>query len=208
MTEKCSAVSVCFNNEVNELGCVGVPFLKTNVKVYDNENNMELPYNEVGEICVSAPDVMIGYYNNEAETKNVIKVHDDGSTWLHSGDLGYITPEGKLFIVGRIKDIVIRYDGIKIYPHNVETILLRHPLIKSAAVIGIPDPNHYGGEIPVAYIVLEDNVDKAEVLEDIEKYALNNVVDYAVPTEYMVVNDLPITQVGKVDKKELKRKLC
>lgn len=207
LTEKCSAVTVCFNNEVNEPGSVGVPFSKTVVSIYDNDKEEDLHYNELGEICVSAPDVMLGYYGNIEETKKVIKEHHDGNKWLHTGDIGYITPEGLLYVVGRIKDIIIRYDGKKIYPYNVENILLKCPIVKSAAVVGIPDPNHYNGEVPVAFVSVDDSYSKDDAMKIVSDYANSTITDYLVPTSYYIEDELPKTVVGKVDKKVLKRTL-
>ena len=203
MTEKCSAATVCFNNEVNRIGQVGPPFTKTNICIVDEDNN-ELGYNQVGEICVNAPDVMLEYYGNKAETDNVLINHPDGKVWLHSGDLGFITEDGLLKVDGRKKDIVIRYDGIKIYPFNTESILLKHPSIKSVAVVGVPDPEHLNGEVPVAFVSLNPGCDLNETISSINDYALKYVADYAVPVKYVNIDDFPKTKVGKVDKKKLK----
>ena len=207
MTEKCSAATVCSTNEINELGCVGAPFTRTNISIFDNENNCDLKYDEIGEICVSAPDVMLEYYNNKEETDRVIKYHADGKKWLHSGDLGYMTKEGLLYVVGRIKDIIIRYDGIKIYPLNIENTLLKHPAIKSIAIIGKKDSQHLNGEVPIAFLTLNDEYVSENIVDEIKEYAKKQVVDYAIPLEFNIVDDLPKTQVGKIDKKELKRSI-
>ena len=207
LTEKCSAVTVCFNNEVNKPGSVGVPFSKTVVSIYDNDKEEDLHYNELGEICVSAPDIMLGYYGNVEETNKVIKEHKDGNKWLHTGDIGYVTPDGLLYVVGRIKDIIIRYDGKKIYPYNVENILLKCPIVKSVAVVGIPDPNHYNGEVPVAFVSIDDSYSKEEAMKIISDYANNTITDYLIPTSYYIEDELPKTVVGKVDKKVLKKTL-
>ena len=207
LTEKCSAVTVCFNNEVNKPGSVGVPFSKTVVSIYDNDKKEDLHYNELGEICVSAPDIMLGYYGNIEETDKVIQEHQDGNKWLHTGDIGYVTPDGLLYVVGRIKDIIIRYDGKKIYPYNVENILLKCPIVKSVAVVGIPDPNHYNGEVPVAFVSIDDSYSKEEAMKIISDYANNTITDYLIPTSYYIEDELPKTVVGKVDKKVLKKTL-
>lgn len=207
LTEKCSAVSVCFNNDVNEFGSVGVPFTKTIVAVYDNDTGENLRYDQLGEICVSAPDVMLEYYNNEEETNGVIKTHKDGQSWLHTGDLGYVNSNGVLYIVGRIKDMIIRYDGIKIYPSNVERIMVGHPAIESIAVLGVNDPEHMNGEIPVAFTVLSNHENGEDTFKSIEEYAKEHLVDYALPTAYYEIDKMPKTQVGKVDKKVLRKEL-
>ena len=204
MTEKCSAVTACSNNYMNELGSVGAPFSKTNVAICDTITGEDLYYNQIGEICVSAPDVMLEYYNNPSETEKVLKKHSDGQTWLHSGDLGYINEKGILYVVGRIKDIVIRYDGIKIYPYNIESIFLKNSAIKDIAIIGEQDPNHYNGQVPVAFVILNEGYDEKEIMEKLKEYANKFVADYAIPVEYHVVDKLPLTKVGKVDKKKLK----
>lgn len=207
MTEKCSAATVCSTNEMNELGCVGAPFTKTVISIFDNEKECDLKYDQVGEICISAPDIMLEYYNNKEETDKVIKYHSDGKKWLHSGDLGYMTKNGILYVVGRIKDIIIRYDGIKIYPYNIESILLKHPAVKSIAIIGKKDPNHLNGEIPVAFLTIDEKYNQKNVINDIKQYAFSRVVDYAIPVEFNIMDNLPKTQVGKVNKKELKEKI-
>lgn len=204
LSEVCSAATVCSNNSINELKSVGVPLVKTNIAIYDEENDKNLPYNNIGEICLCAPNVMLEYFNNKSETDNVIKTHSDGKKWLHSGDIGYITNDGLLYVVDRKKDIVIRYDGIKIYPSDVENILLKHPAIDSIAVVGIDDPEHFNGEIPIAFPLFNEKYDKKEAMDSLINYAQQYVADYAVPIEYFPIDNMPITKVGKIDKKLLR----
>ena len=204
MTELCSAATVTFSNEVNPLGSVGVPLVRTNICIC-NEENEELGYNKVGEICIQSPTVMLEYCNNQAETDYAIRLHSDGEKWLHSGDLGYIDTDGFLYIVGRIKDIIIRYDGIKIYPFNVETQLQKNDIIKSVAIVGIKDPDHDNGEIPVAFITLNEGMESTNAVEMIKEYAESKVTRWYLPVDYVIVDSLPKTQVGKVDKKALRK---
>ena len=103
------------------------------------------------------------------------------------------------------KILFIRYDGKKIYPYNVENILLKCPIVKSVAVVGIPDPNHYNGEVPVAFVSIDDSYSKEEAMKIISDYANNTITDYLIPTSYYIEDELPKTVVGKVDKKVLKK---
>ena len=101
-------------------GSVGIPLPLNNFCIYDNENDQELPYGESGEICMSGPTVMKGYYKMPEETANVLRKHKDGTLWLHSGDLGYISEDGNLYLEGRLKRIIIRHDGIKVSPFSLK----------------------------------------------------------------------------------------
>ena len=110
----------------NKPGSAGVPLPKTNCAIVDPDTNEELPYETEGEICFAGPTVMIGYYNNPEATNDIIKIHDDGQRWLHTGDLGYIDEDGTIFVTGRIKRLMITRgkDGIsaKMYPDRIEKI--------------------------------------------------------------------------------------
>ena len=203
LTEMCSVATVTFSNEVNQLGSVGVPLVSTNICIY-NEEKGELGYNEVGEICIQSPTIMLEYYNNPEETDRALRIHSDGEKWLHSGDLGYIDESGFLFIVGRIKDIIIRYDGIKVYPFSIETQLLKCDLIKTIAIVGAQDPEHDNGEVAVAFVTINDGENQQDALNKIKQYAVSRVTDCYVPADFVIIDSLPKTKVGKVDKKKLK----
>ncbi|MDI7253018.1 MAG: AMP-binding protein, partial [Actinomycetota bacterium] len=129
-----------------KLGSIGVPPEDVEVKVVDEEGR-ELERGEVGEIIVRGPNVMKGYYNKPEETAKVLK---DG--WLYTGDMAYMDSDGYLFIVGRKKDLIIR-GGFNIYPREIEEVLVSHPLISEAAVVGVP--NKYLGEEVKAYVKLK-----------------------------------------------------
>ena len=96
---------------VNKIGSVGIPLIHNNMMIYDNDHGTELPYYEIGEICIQSPSRMIGYMNNEQATRDLFRVHEDGSEWLHTGDLGYIDEDGFLFIEGRMKMLILTVKG-------------------------------------------------------------------------------------------------
>ncbi len=203
-SEQCCAVTMCFNDSVNTLGGCGIPMTKTDITIYDNQTGKDLPYNEVGEICATAPNLMLKYLNNQEETDNSIRIHADGKRWFHSGDLGYISSEGYLYPVGRIKDLIIKYNGQKIYATNVESILSHHPLVHAIALIGVQDPDHYNGQVPVACVVFKEGVNETEAIELLREYASNTLVPYTIPVEFYAIEKMPKTKVGKVNKKYLR----
>ena len=129
-------------------GSVGVTVPNTEVDIVDPATESSLGVDEDGEVWVRGPQVMKGYLNNEAATRNTID--DDG--WLHTGDIGHIDADGHLFIVDRLKEL-IKYKGFQVPPAELEALLLTHPQIADAAVIGLPDDE--AGEIPAAYVVLK-----------------------------------------------------
>lgn len=125
MTEVGSAVSVT-SPTFNKVGSVGIPFTHTVISIFDTETGAELKYGEQGEICISGPSVMKGYYNNSEETDKVLKVHKDGKVWMHSGDIGHMDEDGFLFIDGRIKRMIINHHGFKNFPPEIEKVLSKH----------------------------------------------------------------------------------
>lgn len=204
MTETTTCLTMTSFNVTNFEKSVGIPLPQTIVGIFD-ENQQELPYNRVGEICVQTKNTMTGYYNNDKETAETIRIHNDGTAWLHTGDMGEITPEGILYIKGRIKRIIIRYDGIKIYPVDVESKILENPLVENCAVVAAKDPLHIQGDIPVAYIVLKNDEINTEIQESVKDYCKKHIIDYAVPQMFYYMNKLPYTRNGKIDFIQLER---
>ena len=198
MTESSTAVTVSFNEQVNEILSVGCPLPQVNVSTFDEEEN-ELHYNQIGEICVQSGGIMTGYYKNKVATNEMIRTHKNRQVWLHTGDMGCMTEEGILFIKGRLKRIIIRYDGIKIYPVEIETKINECDYVKNCAVVGSQDPEHIQGKIPVAFIVLNDNIKQEDIFDDLNCFCVENIIDYAVPQKYYFVEALPKTKSGKID---------
>jgi len=187
-----------------KLGSIGMPVLNTELKIVDEENNV-VPLGDPGEICIKGPMVMKGYHNKPEETANVL----DKDGWLKTGDIAYMDNEGYLRIVDRSKDMII-VGGYKVFSTKIEDVLDKHPAIGMMALVGIPNPDRPGSEIVKAYIQLNPSFEfdgNVEALkEDIISFAKEKCAPYEVPKIIEISDELPLTLVGKVDKKVLRVK--
>ena len=206
-TEFTSVVTFTYP-EVNFLHSVGIPFPFVNVKIVDPDTNEELPCGERGELCVTGPGLMLGYYNNPEATDNIVKVHADGQRWLHMGDLGFVDEDGIVYITGRIKRIIMTKgdDGnvTKMFPDRIENVVNKCEDVNASCVIGVKDDEriHY----PKAYIELKDvTMDKDLVRENILEICRKKLPNYQVPVEIEFMSELPLprTERGKIDYKAL-----
>ncbi len=209
MSEVCAGVSCCLSNECNRLGSVGVPFSHTIISCFDPDTGEELPYGEQGEVCITGPNTMLGYYGNLQATEQILRKHDDGRIWVHSGDIGYITEEGFLFIIDRMKRMIVRHDGFKVFPSMIENVVVKLEYVKECCAVGRADTIHAQGRLPVLFIVLsEEYTDK----EDMAKEAIISTCslslpEYAQPVEYRIIDKLPVTGIGKIDYRQLEKML-
>ena len=209
MTEICAAVCTTALPECNRSGSVGIPFTHSVVSIFHPETGKELSYNESGEVCMQGPHVMLGYYKNEQETSHVLRKHPDGSVWLHSGDMGYMDEDGCLFIQGRIKSMIIRGDGFKVFPNLVEQTVMMCEDVYACAVIGADDPSFSQGQRPFVFVVRRDGYTGTdEVLKErLQKLCREELPEYALPMDYRFINVLPLTGIGKVDYLSLEKEL-
>ena len=178
-------------------GSVGIPYPDIFYKIVKHNTCKEIPYGEEGEICLSGPTVMLEYLDEPEETANTLKVHEDGLTWLHTGDLGHMDEEGWVYFKLRIKRMIVS-NGYNIYPSQLENIIDAHPNVSVSTVIGIPHP--YKREVAKAFIVLKDGIEPTdEVKQNIYNYCKQNIAKYALPKEFEYRDELPKTLVNKVD---------
>jgi long-chain acyl-CoA synthetase len=177
-------------------GSVGLPIPGTVVRILDAETR-PLPPGQAGEICARSPGVMHGYWGSPDATAEAIR---DG--WLHTGDVGYLDEEGYLFIVDRLKDVIIR-GGFNVYPRDVEDALLEHPAVAGAGVVGRPDERH--GEEVVAFVALGEAPDVSE--EELIAWARRRIGGYKYPREVHILDAMPLTAVGKLDRKALRARV-
>ncbi len=207
MTEITAAVCATARREFNKPGSVGIPFTHSIMAVFDPDTGKELPVNKSGEICMVSPNIMLGYYNNKKATDEILRRHDDGMLWLHSGDLGHIDEYGCVFIEGRIKRMVVRFDGFKVFPPFIENVIMRNPCVKAVCSVGTKDKAHSQGQLPVAYIVLNDDVEKDQdtIKQELKELCAEELPEYAQPIDFFFVSTLPLTSIGKVDYRELEK---
>jgi len=175
-------------------GTIGLPVPDTEIKVVDLETGTrELPLGEPGELCVSGPQVMKGYWRRPDETAQALRCDADGRVWFHTGDVARIDEDGYTTIVQRKKDMII-VDGFNVYPSEVETVLYLHPAVKLAAAIGIPDPYH--GEVVRSCVVLKEGA--AASPEDLIAHCRTALAPYKVPAQIELRDSLPMSAVGKI----------
>ena len=175
-------------------GSVGPPLPQTVVEIRDpNDPSKVLPQGERGEVCVRGPQVMSGYWNNREATEEVFI---DGA--LRTGDVGYLDADGYLFLVDRIKDLIIS-SGYKVYPRIIEEALYSHPAVREAIVIGVPDD--YRGQSPVAYVSLQPGA--AATADGLRDFLSGIVSKIELPKAVVIRPDLPKTAIGKPSKKDL-----
>ena len=176
-------------------GSVGLPVPRTELEIR-GEDGGSLPVGEIGEVCARSPGVMLGYWRAPEATAEAVR---DG--WLHTGDVGYVDDDGYLFLVDRKKDLIIR-GGFNVYPRDVEDALVEHPAVQMAGVVGRPSTVH--GEEVVAFVSLHAGAEiDAEQLVD---WARDRIGGYKYPREVHFVDAIPLTPVGKIDRKALRRR--
>ena len=173
---------------VEKIGSVGKPIPNVSLKIY-SENDEELENNVVGEIVAKGPNIMKGYYKQPEITQNTLR-----HGWLHTGDLGYFDSEGYLYLVGRKKNMMIS-GGINIYPEEIEEVLLGHESIEECCVVA--ETHSLLGEVPIAKIVLKDDLCSEEQLK---KYLKKHLSDYKIPVRFDFVDSLPKTYNGKIQR--------
>jgi long-chain acyl-CoA synthetase len=178
-------------------GSVGRPVPGTEIEIRDGDGHA-LAAGEAGEVCCRSPGVMQGYWHAPQATEEALR-----GGWLHTGDIGYLDDEGYLFIVDRKKDLIIR-GGFNVYPRDVEDALVEHPAVQMAAVVGRASERH--GEEVVAFVSLGAG---AEITPDeLIEWARDRIGGYRYPREVHVVDAIPLTAVGKIDRKALRSRVA
>ncbi len=192
---ECSPVT-CVNpiGGLRKPASVGKPVPRVEMKIVD-ERGTEVPHGTIGEIIVRGPNVMKGYWNHPAETREAFF-----GEWFRTGDLGTEDDDGYFHIVDRKKDLII-VNGMNVYPRVVEEVLYQHPAVREAAVVGEPDELH--GEVPVAFVSLKEGAEAGP--QALRRFCRDNLGRHEVPRKIFVIPQLPKNAAGKILKRELRK---
>ncbi|MEW5735443.1 MAG: AMP-binding protein [Thermodesulfobacteriota bacterium] len=185
-----------------KLGHIGLPILNTDVKLLDPETGAEVGVGTPGEICVKGPQIMVGYFNKPDETAKAV----DKDGYMHTGDVAIMDDDGYLRIVDRTKDMLI-VGGFKVFSRKVEDVLAEHPSVDMVAITGEPNPERPGSELVKAWVTPAAGFDgdAAKLSKEIMDLAKKKLAPYEVPKKVLVKKELPLTTVGKIDKKVLRK---
>jgi len=202
LTEASSQVATMLPEDVAQKpGSVGKPLLFTSVDIVD-ENGRSLPLNEYGEIVVSGPSVMAGYFNEQRTTNNDLSFIPHPSSF-HTGDIGYLDDDSDLWIVQRRSDLIVS-GGENVYPVEVEAVLKMHPAVVNACVVGVPDAEW--GQVVVAMV--QSSPDSSLTEADLLKFSRDHLAGYKQPRLVLFVTELPQTASGKIARSEAEKMMA
>lgn len=204
MSELSAAASFCVN-DIYKPASVGIPSVTTTIAIFDPDTGEELSYGQLGEICITGPSMMKGYYRHEDATAHVMRLHSDGKMWIHSGDLGYMDEDGFLFIKGRVKRMITRFDGHKVFPVNLESLVAEHPAVRNCSVIGIRDRGHGQGQYPLVLAELPNVADKEALCYEIFDICNTRSEERGRPVAVLPIDAIPLTGSMKNDYRILEK---
>lgn len=208
MTEVSSAATAAAAS-ITKPGSAGIPLVDTIVSVFEPGTTKELPIGEQGEICICSESIMKGYYHKPEETAAVKQVHPDGRTWVHTGDVGYIDEDGFVFVGSRIKRLIIRPDGFKVFPSMIENAISHHPAVRQCSVVGCVAKDHPQGRLPFVFVVLDPAAadKKRQILRELRQLCVEELPEYVQPVAYKFISEMPLTPVGKIDYRKLEEEI-
>lgn len=180
-------------------GYSGIPMPLCRICIYDDETGKELGYNQPGEITVQVPFMVKGYYNDPEATSHLFRKHDDGQVWLHTGDAGYLTEKGHLYVIGRKKRMIVRFDGSKLFPVELESVINKVEGVTDCSVVGAPDPEHLQGKVPFAFVVPATNRNRELIEREIIQLCKSSLPVQLQPYRIKFIDQMPRNSMGKTD---------
>jgi len=193
---------------VYKAGTLGIPLCKVNIKVINPDNGEKLKYNETGELCFCTPSHMLGYLDNEEETKKICDRDEKNSLWIHTGDLGFVDEDGFVHFVGRIKRIYLvqAADGTvyKLFPQRIEETIAEYPEVDLCAVVVELDAQNIATAIACVKRTAESK-NNNNFLTGLQQYCKEKLPVHLVPKQIIEMDEIPLTQSGKIDYKTLEK---
>jgi long-chain acyl-CoA synthetase len=194
-------MACCLNpvHSTNKLGSIGVPLPDVEVRIVDADDaDVAMPVDAIGEMLLRAPQHMVEYWNNPAETAETLRTHGPGGPWVHTGDLARMDADGFIFIVDRKKDM-LKTSGYQVWPREIEEVLTTHPAVLEVGVAGVPDAAK--GEVAHAWVVLKPGM--SATAEELRAFCRERLAPYKVPAHVEFRTELQKTMVGKVLRRAL-----
>jgi long-chain acyl-CoA synthetase len=181
-------------------GSIGMPLPDVDLRLVDIETGShEVPHGQQGEILISAPQLMRGYWDRPEETADVLRQDADGRMWLHTGDIGYLDPDGYVVLTDRKKEM-IKVSGYQVWPREIEEIIAQHPAVLESGVAGLPHSSK--GELPKAWVVLRPGA--TATADELKAFCRERLAPYKVPVQVAIVAELPKSPIGKVLRRTLR----
>lgn len=203
MSETSSAVSFGFQS-IHKKGSAGIPSLTVVIAAFQPGTDEELPLGVEGELCITGATLMKCYLDEPEETEQVMRCHSDGKVWVHTGDIGYVDEDGFVFISGRIKRSIIRFDGHKVYPLQLERIIMKHPQVTNCVVLGVKDREREQGHLPLAVVELKKGVAGGSAIRrELLQLCRDEVEQRSQPADIVFVKNIPTTKMAKNDYRAL-----
>ena len=216
MTENSSTTNTGLTDETTKIGSVGFPLCKNIQSIIDEDGNEKRiaslrdingvdHFDNRGELIITGPSMVKGYLNRADEEKKAFIYDDVGQRWIKTGDEAEIDEEGRLSIVGRNKDMIIRPDGHNVWPTRIANTINEIPFVEDTYVVGLKAKDNDTGEVPTAFVVLRDkSYDEEKARKAIDEYQNHILPERDKAVDIRFIDELPLTPVGKVDKNKLK----
>ena len=207
MTELAATATACYHG-VNRPGSVGIPHADYLIAAFDPDTGEELDIGQTGEICIHGPTMMIGYYDDPEKTAKTVRTHADGRKWVHTGDRGHLDEDGFVYIEGRIKRVIIRFDGNKCYPEALEEVVNSCEDVLMVCAVGVDDISAPQGQVPYVFYTLTPGRTKSEseVTAELRELCKQKLPERMQPRYYKMLDEMPLTPLGKVDFRALEKK--
>ena len=204
---ECSSAVAFGVFDIHKDGSAGIPCVHTTISVFKPNTTEELDIGEEGEICITGPTLMKEYLDEPEETAHVMWKHPDGKIWVHSGDIGYMDEDGFVFVRGRTKRTVVRFDGHKSFPLQIENVVRQHPMVENCCVIAVQDQEHEQGEWPLVIVepAEEYDGDLETLKQEIMQTCKEGIEERSQPAGCVCIDHIPVTGNGKNDFEKLEK---